>query len=540
MKVMLVFPPQSQPFLPHPALPLLKGSLQKEGIEAIQKDYNLEAYDYFLSGNFLEESDFSENLALMVERGKGYLRKGKDYFENSEYYESINFLEKGLLYISNRCKGTQWSLKNYSLSLYSTAIWADISGAIEDRKSNLFIDFFQEKLKEIEEIKPDLLGISVSWTSQIIPAFTLASLVKSHFPSIHISMGGSMITHLGDYICRKKEMFTSVDSFFVFDGENGIVSLAKELKGGYLERVPGFIYLKEGSIFFNKPYIPQDLNLLPPADFSDLFLEKYFSPQVYLPLYASRGCYWARCAFCSHHFSGTDFRRRSEDSIFNEMNNLNEKYGCKNFYFVDDSLPPSVIKNLALKIYKEGRPYRWAGELRFEDNMDPAYFDILYKGGCRLLLFGLESYSQNILNLMNKGIKKELVLPVIKAAGEAGIITWLFFLLGFPGEERREAEETLGFILENRKFIDMMACGPFILTRNSPVHRNPEKFNIKKIYYSPSLDLQLDYKFIPEKGLQRYEADELLKKFLSKKETEKFLKSFVSEPHLLFFRKSGF
>src|SRR5574340_1326155 len=56
MKVMLVFPPQWIPAMPHLALPMLTAHLRSHGVEVIQRDLNLETYDTLLSRGYLEQT----------------------------------------------------------------------------------------------------------------------------------------------------------------------------------------------------------------------------------------------------------------------------------------------------------------------------------------------------------------------------------------------------------------------------------------------------------------------------------------------------
>ena len=53
-KVMLIFPPDWYPSEPYLSLPTLTAFLRAAGHEVIQKDVNLEMYDWFFSGDFLQ------------------------------------------------------------------------------------------------------------------------------------------------------------------------------------------------------------------------------------------------------------------------------------------------------------------------------------------------------------------------------------------------------------------------------------------------------------------------------------------------------
>jgi len=518
-------------------MPLLTAVLKKEGIEVIQRDFNIEAYEDITDSDRLRISGCPEEIIEKLQKAKSCLRTGENYFVEEDYYQSIHVIEDYLYHVSCMFQDMKWSLKNYVISCYSNYSSKDILEALKDKKRNIFYSYFEDKIKDIREENPDIIGISVAWASQIIPAFTIAYLVKTYMPSVHICMGGSMIGHWADYLKYKKNMFSFVDSYMPFDGEAGIVRLVKELKDGNFKDVPGLIYINKKNILTNKPQIYENLNTLPIPDFEGLPLDKYYSPQVYLPVAASRGCYWGKCTFCSHHLSATKFRSRKADILYNEMNFLYEKYECKNFYFVDDAMPPSVMRNLSQMIIDGKKPYRWAGEIRFEELMDRSYFQTLYEGGCRFLLFGLESFCQRILNLMDKGYKKEMIEPVIKEAHEAGIMTWVFFFLGFPGEKLEESEETLDFIVRNNNYIDMVGPGPFVLTKNSSIYNNLKKFKIRAIGDDKAQDLQLSYPALMGEGLQQEQVSRILGTFQSHPSVQKFLKSFVSEPHMLFFRK---
>ena len=189
-----------------------------------------------------------------------------------------------------------------------------------------------------------------------------------------------------------------------------------------------------------------------------------------------------------------------------------KKHGCRHFYFVDDSLPPGLIRQVSGMIANEGLPIVWAGEMRMEKHLDEAYFRDLHQGGCRMLLFGLESAAPRILGLINKGIDREQAARAIRLASRQGIITWVFFFLGFPGERRFEARQTFRFILENRDYIDMLAGGGFTLTRDSMVDRCPEKFGVTSVERPPEQDLLLNFSYTLKEGLDREQAGRLLRK----------------------------
>src|SRR5215208_1647475 len=54
MKVMLLFPPNWNPAMPHLALPTITAFLRAHGVEVIQRDLNIEVFDEVLTRRHLE------------------------------------------------------------------------------------------------------------------------------------------------------------------------------------------------------------------------------------------------------------------------------------------------------------------------------------------------------------------------------------------------------------------------------------------------------------------------------------------------------
>ena len=56
MKVMLLFPPNWTPSMPHLSLPTLTAYLRQHGIEVIQRDLNAEVFDEILTRKYMKKS----------------------------------------------------------------------------------------------------------------------------------------------------------------------------------------------------------------------------------------------------------------------------------------------------------------------------------------------------------------------------------------------------------------------------------------------------------------------------------------------------
>jgi len=110
---------------------------------------------------------------------------------------------------------------------------------------------------------------------------------------------------------------------------------------------------------------------------------------------------------------------------------------------------------LAQGIEERGLDIKWLTFVRLEREFrDVRFMQRLYDAGCRILMFGLESASQRVLNLMRKGTRVEHFRPILEACKEASIAVRYDFMVGFPGEAEEDVQWTFDFLHQNRDVID--------------------------------------------------------------------------------------
>ncbi len=573
MRTALVYPPQGEPAYPPLGIPSLQAYLKSSGFtDIVVRDLNIESYDFFLSEDFLfeqarqlewrlsklessrklkteqvreynyisRESLSSEYAVKNIEIAKRSIREMGAEMNLERYQWAFRVVISALRLISASFFPTELALKSFRMK-YSAESWKQVSAAITDRRSNPYFAFFKEHaIPSLLKSKPDVIGISVNWPSQLIPALTLCRLIKLKSPGIHICLGGNLITHLSGALQKNPEFFRYADSCIRFEGETAFRNLLEKIeKRGDLAEAPNIIFLKDKQVFMSERTTFEEVKKLPPPDFAGMPLDLYFSPELILPVSASRGCYWRKCAFCSHHFAYQRYRTRKAEHVFRDMLTLAEKHQTRNFYFMDDCPSPAALKKTAAKIIEKGRNFRWGAEVRFETYFSPAVCRLLAQSGCKLVMFGMESASQRILDVMKKGIKKENMQEVIDNFHKAGVNVWLLFFLGFPGERPEEAAETLDFIHLNRDKIAAAGSGTFVLTRHSDVHEHPNDYNVSITSPDREKDMALSYDFESEETIPQESARKMIDEFFSNKGKE-FQNITMIEAHGLFMSLSDF
>ena len=88
--------------------------------------------------------------------------------------------------------------------------------------------------------------------------------------------------------------------------------------------------------------------------------------------------------------------------------------------------------------------------------------------GCNLILFGIESGSDEILKRIDKKMTREMIRQKTALVHAAGI-PWLgFFIMGYPGETREDILATLAFMREvNPSYAEINIFNPLPGTQGS-------------------------------------------------------------------------
>jgi Fe-S oxidoreductase len=535
----------SQPFL---SLPSLQGFLKNMGVEKVSiRDLNIETMDVLLSSdkvkqtqalieerlskgtktidseenpeeslsrfNWAREVIENENMAHNVEWAKATL-KSQAFYEIDDYIECWKIIDRwlqayGMLYYPSEISIADNSMR---YSVYSSE---DVIRAVEDKSENPYHALFEEHVIDsmIRE-DPNIVGISVTATSQVMPAFTLARQLKEKNSDIHITMGGSVFTKLIDNLQQNHLLFDLVDSFIVFEGEHALLGLIEQLDGNRdFSKVPNLVYKEDNRIRVNQPYHIEDINSLPTPDYDGFPLDLYLSPKRVLPLQGSRGCYWRKCTFCNLHVDNLKFRLRNLDLVLEDMDRLKEKYGAEYMFFSDECMPVKQLDSLSSRLIEKGNDVKWMAGVRFDKGLTKDILSKAREAGCLKMVFGLESSNKRILSLMDKGIETEITKNIIADCDETGIAIHMYVIVGFPSETREEALETLDFVISNEKFLkakgaSCLAC-LFELEKHAPILRDPGKYGLTKIGHPKQDDLSLGYFYETDRGMTPEESGEV-------------------------------
>ena len=305
--------------------------------------------------------------------------------------------------------------------------------------------------KIIGSEKPDMVGITAT-TPVFYSALKMAEIVRKN-SSAYTVIGGIHAT-LMPVECAESSF---IDFVVVGEGEKTIIELVNSiLNKSDFANIKGLTYKKGKEIIQNEAREPiQDLDAIPfPA--RHLFKnQKYTYPDALRypasPIITSRGCP-GNCTFCTAKFlHGKRFRCRSAENVLDEIESLIKDYGVREIHIWDDNF---ITNRNRVFAFRDGIIKRNINVLFSFPNGIRADFinrDILKAlrdFGTYSVAIGVESGNQNILDMIQKGIKLEQIENAFKLAKEMKLETWGFFLLGLPGEDKNTMKDTIDFAIK--------------------------------------------------------------------------------------------
>lgn len=84
----------------------------------------------------------------------------------------------------------------------------------------------------------------------------------------------------------------------------------------------------------------------------------------------------------------------------------------------------------------------WKTQGRCSRHITPESMALLYQGGCRVVMWGVESFSQKVLDATRKGITVDDIWHTLRAAKAGGIQNWVFTQIGQYQETDEDARLT--------------------------------------------------------------------------------------------------
>jgi radical SAM superfamily enzyme YgiQ (UPF0313 family) len=330
-----------------------------------------------------------------------------------------------------------------SVGLLSIATYLDSVGIdvkiIDGVRQKNYLDLVKASIRDCK-----FVCLSVM-TMQISRAFEVCRLIRELNPETKIIWGGSHPT----FFIKETAVHPLVDIVCFGEGE---ITTREIVEGKNLSEINGIAYKENGEVIVNPPRELHDPAKMPLFKW-ELVPEEILYNLYLIPSLTSRGCPH-RCTFCINAILKNKWRMRTAEQVLKDLEVIKSKEYFKDKklrfwdenFFVDINRAKAIIdgmieKNLIMP---------WETTIRADyvkgGRVDDELMEKLKKSGCNLLSFGAESGSPRILKKIKKDISPEEILNSAKMCLKHGIIPQYSFMIGLPGETKKDMMMTLRLI----------------------------------------------------------------------------------------------
>ncbi|HER26279.1 MAG TPA: radical SAM protein [Rhodospirillales bacterium] len=327
---------------------------------------------------------------------------------------------------------------------------------------------FENVIEYIGEARPDILGISAVVSTAYEYCKRLSLAVKEILPDTFIVLGGNMGAS-ANVLLRK----TGIDIVVLGEGERAFANIARLARKTHtpadFKDIKGLMLLDETGTLINTGYeTPLPADQLYDIDWDDLEkasdMDRYIRPhdekadagwiqysshaedsrwrgkRIGL-LYASKGCV-SRCTFCHRWDKGIRFI--PVPIVMQRLDEIIERFNVGFLQLADENFGTNKrwLKEFCAEIKKRNIIWRVGTRAK---GMSPDIIGMMRDAGCASIIYGNETGSERMLQIMEKKISIDDNYNAVKWAIEAGLGSKVQLVLGMPGESTETVKETIEF-----------------------------------------------------------------------------------------------
>lgn len=280
--------------------------------------------------------------------------------------------------------------------------------------------FDRNLLENLKKQKPDVIGLSIPYTSVVNVCNIILKQIKKYDPGIKIVVGGHHpsvgLQHLA---------VEDIDYVVIGEGVHTFRKLLMAIESNTsVETIDGIAYKQSNGVAYTQKRELQTLNDYPePArfflkEYKDRYFHAHYRPVSLMRF--SYGCPY-HCSFCVlWKLCGRKYISRDNDLIVRELGLLDNE----NIYVVDDEafINTKKMSDLADEIAAAHIEKKYHMYVRCDTVAhNPETFEKWASIGLDSVLIGLESIFQEELNQYNKKINRQLAQKSLRVLHECGV-----------------------------------------------------------------------------------------------------------------------
>ena len=337
-----------------------------------------------------------------------------------------------------------------------------ISSTIQGKKTFRY-DIWKDRLREnIENFKPDIVGITCMFTMTVSQMYIVADFIKNINKDLVIVVGGVHPSAAAEDVLTECK---SVDFVCLYECDSSFIDFLNFINGDApIEKLRQLDTIYNNTYYtINNRLREIDIDTIP--EYGQLPIDNYhfvgkIGAYSFLltedirvsTILSNRGCR-GTCTYCSVNvFYGRGVRSRSVKVIVDEMELMKNKYNISHFMWLDDDLLFNEERAIELfnEIIKRQLNITWdASNGVVATSITQNVIDAAYKSGCIGLHLGIESGNPEILKAIRKPSKIEHFKMAAKILRQyPNIFTKGFLMVGFLGETIGQILDTINLAVE--------------------------------------------------------------------------------------------
>ncbi|RCX16324.1 methyltransferase [Anaerobacterium chartisolvens] len=280
--------------------------------------------------------------------------------------------------------------------------------------------FDKNLLEVLKQKEPDIVGLSIPYTTTVNVCNDLLKIIKAYNPNIKVIIGGHHPTVGLRHISTEY-----VDYVIVGEGVETLRNLLEAIaQNGDLREINGLAFKASGEFIYNKSYELQTLDYYPQparnltAKYRDKYFHAHYKPVALMRF--SYGCPY-NCSFCVlWKLCNRKYISRNNELVVKELLELDNE----NIYVVDDEafINTDNMNDLADRIQKNNIKKKYHMYVRSDTvAKNPGLFEKWASIGLDSVLMGLESIFEDDLNEYNKSISSKTAYESLKILHSNGV-----------------------------------------------------------------------------------------------------------------------
>ena len=307
---------------------------------------------------------------------------------------------------------------------------------------------WEEIRATIRNLNPQFVGITLM-TPTLHSGLKVAAIAKEFNKTVLV--GGPHSNIVKDEVLD----YDLVDFAFFGEAEYSLLEFLKSYPDmEKVREIKGLGYnFGEEKVFNGFGERIKNLDKFPFPDRELLVGRERYLPRDLATIMASRGCPF-KCTFCaSVPIWGRQTIYRSPEHIVAEITELHDRYNTREFRFFDDTFTVNkkkLIEVCKLLVEQYGEKYFSWWCLSTVKSISDEVLQWLKRAGCEQIHIGVETGSERLFGIIEKGCTKEEARNAILLSKKYNFWVNTFFITGFPFETEADIRETMAFIEETR------------------------------------------------------------------------------------------